>query len=71
LPEFPSIVNCPFSSAAFVRFLLQIIPLEVVQVKEKKAIAFIEEFKRISGTDHVLYDDESLDKYAHDETEDL
>jgi len=42
-----------------------------VQVKDKKILAFVEDFKSITGSDHVLYDAESLDKYAHDETEDL
>jgi len=45
--------------------------LQALQVKDKKILSFIEEFKRIVGDDHVLYDAESLDKYAHDETEDL
>ena len=45
--------------------------METVQVKEKKGSLFIEEFKNIVGREHVLYDAESLDKYAHDETEDL
>ncbi len=42
-----------------------------VEVKEKKAVSLIEDFKQIVGNDHVLFDDEALDKYAHDETEDL
>ena len=42
-----------------------------MQVKDKKILAFVEDFKSITGSDHVLYDAESLDKYAHDETEDL
>ena len=45
--------------------------MQALQVKDKKILSFIEEFKRIVGDDHVLYDAESLDKYAHDETEDL
>ena len=45
--------------------------MQALQVKDKKILSFIEEFKRIAGDDHVLYDAESLDKYAHDETEDL
>ena len=45
--------------------------METVQVKDKKIIAFLDDFKSIVGQDHVLYDAESLDKYAHDETEDL
>ncbi len=45
--------------------------MEALQVKDKKILGFIDEFKRIVGDDHVLYDAESLDKYAHDETEDL
>ena len=42
-----------------------------MQVKDKRILAYIEDFKNIVGPDHVLYDAESLDKYAHDETEDL
>ena len=45
--------------------------MEAVQVKDRKASAFIEEFKQIVGSDYVLYDADSLDKYAKDETEDL
>ena len=45
--------------------------MEALQVRDNKILGFIDEFKRIVGKDHVLYDAESLDKYAHDETEDL
>lgn len=31
----------------------------------------INEFKKIVGEDHVLYDGETLDRYSHDETENL
>jgi glycolate oxidase len=45
--------------------------LETLQARESKILNFIDEFKGLVGKDHVLYDAESLDKYAHDETEDL
>ena len=45
--------------------------MEALQARDNTVLRFIEEFKHIAGDDHVLYDAESLDKYAHDETEDL
>lgn len=45
--------------------------LETLELKDKKVLAFIDEFKNVIGNEHVLYDAESLDKYAQDETEDL
>jgi len=45
--------------------------LETLEFRDKKVLAFIDEFKSIVGNEYVLYDAESLDKYAQDETEDL
>ena len=44
-----------------------------MQTDTKSIIAaeIINEFKSIVGEDYVLYDGETLDKYAHDETENL
>ena len=43
----------------------------VTTVKKAAAVAHIESFKRIVGEQYVYLDEEVLDKYAHDETEDL
>ena len=40
-------------------------------VKSALTAAIIDEFKNIIGENYVLYDDETLDRYAHDETENL
>jgi len=45
--------------------------LETVQVKSKIVASFIDDLKQIVGDEHILFDAESLDKYAQDETEDL
>jgi len=45
--------------------------LETLELRVNKVLAFIDEFKNIVGNDYVMYDAESLDKYAKDETEDL
>jgi glycolate oxidase len=44
-----------------------------MQTKEGTALTteIINEFKNIVGENYVLYDSETLDKYAHDETENL
>ncbi|HET9747031.1 MAG TPA: FAD-linked oxidase C-terminal domain-containing protein [Chitinophagaceae bacterium] len=44
-----------------------------MHTKEKAALTaeIINEFKNIVGENYVLYDGETLDKYAHDETENL
>ncbi len=44
-----------------------------MHTKEKTALTaeIINEFKNIVGENYVLLDDETLDKYAHDETENL
>ena len=44
-----------------------------MHTKEKTALTaeIIREFKNIVGENYVLYDGETLDKYAHDETENL
>ena len=45
--------------------------METVEIKKRISDKHIAAFARIVGDQHVLRDDESLDKYAHDETEDL
>ncbi len=45
--------------------------METVQVKSKIVASFIDDLKQIVGDEHILFDAESLDKYAQDETEDL
>ncbi len=40
-------------------------------VKSVLTTEIINEFKNIVGENYVLYDDETLDRYAHDETENL
>ena len=40
-------------------------------VKSKLTSEIINEFKNIVGENYVFYDDETLDRYAHDETENL
>src|SRR6185436_12956534 len=44
-----------------------------MQTSAKSAITAetINEFKKIAGENYVLYDGDTLDKYAHDETENL
>jgi glycolate oxidase len=44
-----------------------------MHTKERTALTaeIINEFKTIAGENYVLYDSETLDKYAHDETENL
>lgn len=45
--------------------------METLEVKKLITDKLIKAFVGIVGEHHVLRDDESLDKYAHDETEDL
>ena len=45
--------------------------METLSVKSGLSEKQIAAFTEIVGEQHVLRDDESLDKYAHDETEDL
>jgi len=40
-------------------------------IKSTLTAETIDEFKSIAGENYVLYDDETLDRYAHDETENL
>jgi glycolate oxidase len=40
-------------------------------VKRGLSAEIINEFRNMVGENHVLYDDETLDRYAHDETENL
>src|SRR6187455_1769833 len=40
-------------------------------VKSSLTAEIISEFKKIVGENYVLYDEETLDRYAHDETENL
>src|SRR5262245_16939458 len=41
------------------------------KVKPGLAAEIIDQFKNIVGENYVLYDDETLERYAHDETENL
>jgi glycolate oxidase len=45
--------------------------METLEVKQKLSEKHITAFTKIVGENNVLRDDEALDKYAHDETEDL
>lgn len=45
--------------------------METLEVKKGIAEKLVTAFTKIVGEHNVLLDDESLDKYAHDETEDL
>lgn len=45
--------------------------METLEVKKSIADKLVTAFIKIVGEQNVLRDDESLDKYAHDETEDL
>src|SRR6187200_2254024 len=42
-----------------------------IKVKSSLTAEIINEFKKIVGENYVLYDEETLDHYAHDETENL
>src|ERR1700712_5555589 len=45
--------------------------MQTAEVKENKVLAFLDQFKKISGAQYVLVDEESLQNYGHDETENL
>jgi glycolate oxidase len=45
--------------------------MQAVQQKKDNATGFIDKFKNIVGNDYVFADEESLNNYAHDETENL
>src|SRR6195952_2928433 len=45
--------------------------MQTAEVKENKVLAFLDQFKTISGDQYVLVDDETLQNYGHDETENL
>ncbi|HYE55509.1 MAG TPA: FAD-linked oxidase C-terminal domain-containing protein [Chitinophagaceae bacterium] len=45
--------------------------METLEVKKLLTDKLLSSFRKIVGEHNVLTDDESLDKYAHDETEDL
>ena len=45
--------------------------MEALEVRKSLTDKLVASFCKIVGDHHVLRDDESLDKYAHDETEDL
>jgi len=45
--------------------------MQAVQLKKDNATWFIDRFKNIVGNDYVFADKESLNNYAHDETENL
>ena len=71
MSQFPPVRVSFFFCLFYTIFTTNIFFLEAVRVKEKKSSAFIEEFKQLIGESNVLFDAEALDKYAHDETEDL
>ena len=45
--------------------------MQVVEAGKNKVLDFLEDFKKISGDQFVLVDDEALHNYGHDETENL
>src|SRR3954463_6548755 len=45
--------------------------MEMALEKENRAAAFLDQFRSIAGEQYVLLDDESLQNYGHDETENL
>ncbi|MEP6746831.1 MAG: FAD-linked oxidase C-terminal domain-containing protein [Bacteroidota bacterium] len=45
--------------------------MQTVEVKENKVLAFLDQFKTIAGDQYVLTDEETLQNYGHDETENL
>src|SRR5450432_892391 len=45
--------------------------MQTAELKKNKVLAFLDQFKSISGDQYVLVDDESLRNYGHDETEEL
>ena len=45
--------------------------MQTVELKANSVLNFLDQFKTIAGEQFVLVDDESLQNYGHDETEDL
>ena len=45
--------------------------MQIAEDRKNKTVGFIEQFKTIVGTEYVFVDEESLNNYAHDETENL
>ena len=45
--------------------------MQIAEDRKNKTVEFIEQFKTIVGTEYVFVDEESLNNYAHDETENL
>ncbi|MEP6726913.1 MAG: FAD-linked oxidase C-terminal domain-containing protein [Bacteroidota bacterium] len=45
--------------------------MQTVELKENKVLNFLEQFKAVTGEQYVLLDEESLQNYGHDETENL
>ena len=45
--------------------------MHTVDELKNKALLYIEQFKKIVGDTYVFTDEESLNNYAHDETENL
>lgn len=45
--------------------------MQTAEVKENKVLDFLDQFKSITGDQYVLADEETLQNYGHDETENL
>src|SRR5215217_9142104 len=45
--------------------------MQIAEDRKNKTVEFIEQFKTIVGAEYVFVDEESLNNYAHDETENL
>jgi glycolate oxidase len=45
--------------------------MQTAELKANRVLDFMDEFKTITGEQYVLADDESLQNYGHDETENL
>ena len=45
--------------------------MQIKGTKENHALAFLDQFKLIAGEQYILVDEESLQNYGHDETENL
>ena len=45
--------------------------MQTAGVKKIQSLAFLDQFKAIAGEQYVLVDEESLQNYGHDETENL
>src|SRR5450432_3093820 len=45
--------------------------MQTAELKKNKVLAFLDQFKLIAGDQYVLIDEETLQNYGHDETENL